>query len=146
MATLETEHVFEGDLASVFAAIGQYEKYPEYIPGVTKIEVLPPKASGSKCQVRYELNIIKTFYYTLDMFEQSPSKIWWSLADSNIMKHSNGSWDLKSAGTGKTKAVYKLDIKFKGLIPGAITDQVAKANIPAMMAGFQKLISGTKVS
>ena len=78
------------------------------------------------------------------MFEDGPAKIWWTLADSNIMKVSTGSWDLKASGAGKTKAVYKLEIKFKGLIPGAITDQVAKANLPGMMAGFQKLINDLK--
>lgn len=144
MAALETEHTFDGGIDQVFGAIGQYGKYPEYIPGVTKIEVLPPQAKGSKCQVRYELNIIKTFFYTLDMFEKGPEKIWWTLADSNLMKASSGSWDLKQSGKDKTRAVYKLDIKFKGLIPGAITDQIAKANIPGMMAGFQKLINASK--
>ena len=65
MAALETEHTFEGSLEKVFGAIGQYSKYPQYIPGVTKIEVLPAKVKGSKCQVRYELNIIKTFFLVI---------------------------------------------------------------------------------
>jgi len=143
LASLETQHTFDGTPDKVFAAIRKFEKYPEYIPGVTRIEVLPAKAKGSICQVRYELNIIKTFFYVLDMFAEPPGKLWWTLAESNIMKVSNGSWDLKAGSEGQTKAIYRLDIKFKGLIPSAITDQVAKANIPGMMGGFQKLINAT---
>lgn len=142
MASLETETTFNGPMESVFDAIKKYDKYPEYLPGVTRIEVLPPKEKGSVCQVRYELNIVKTFFYVLNMFEDGPKKIWWTLDDSNILKGNNGSWAFKTKGKekNKTQAAYKLDIKFKGLIPSVITDQVAKANLPLMMIGFQKLI------
>jgi len=144
MATLETQHEFAGDIQAVFKGISNYTKYPEYIPGVTKIEVLPPKAKGSVCQVRYEINIIKSFYYTIDMFEKKPNKIWWKLADSNLMKQNDGSWELKKSGDDAVEAVYSLEVKFKGFVPSTLTDQIAKANLPAMMKGFQKLIKDTK--
>jgi ribosome-associated toxin RatA of RatAB toxin-antitoxin module len=146
MASLETETTFNGSLESIFEGIKKYDKYPKYLPGVTRIDVLPPKEKGSVCQVRYELNIVKTFFYVLNMFEDGPKKIWWTLDDSNILKSNNGSWTFKQKGKEKTKthAVYKLDIKFKGLIPGVITDQVAKANLPLMMTGFQKLIDDSQ--
>ncbi len=150
MASLETETTFNGSLESVFEGIKKYDKYPKYLPGVTRIDVLPPKEKGSVCQVRYELNIVKTFFYVLNMFEEGPKKIWWTLDDSNILKANNGSWTFKPKGKEKSKtqtqthAIYKLDIKFKGLIPGVITDQVAKANLPLMMTGFQKLIDDSQ--
>ncbi len=144
MAKLETEHVFAGNVEDVFEGIIQYEKYPEYLPGVTEIEVLPAEKSGSSCQVRYELNIIKTFYYVLDMYEEKPGKIWWQLAESNLMKENNGSWQLTEKGSEKTAATYSLEIKFKGLVPSAVTNKVAKSSMPAMLEGFQKLIDDTK--
>ena len=57
------------------------------------------------------------------------------------MKANDGSWDLKASGNDKTQATYTLDIKFKGFVPGKVTDQLAKANLPNMLSGFQKLIS-----
>jgi ribosome-associated toxin RatA of RatAB toxin-antitoxin module len=140
VAKLDTKHIFTGNIDLVFESIRKYGLYPEYLPGVTGIEVLPAQAEGSTCQVRYELNLIKKIYYVLDMYEESPNKIWWQLADSNIMKQNNGSWLLDSKGSSQTKATYSLDIKFKGLVPGAITDQIAKANLPGMLIGFQKII------
>ena len=140
MAELTTEHVFDGSVEEVLAGLRTYEKYPEYLPGVTGIKVLPAKAKGSVCQVRYELKLLKSFYYTLNMHEE-PGRIWWDLDDSNIMKQSNGSWTLAAAGPGKTKAVYSLDIAFSGFVPQKIVDQITKANLPAMMNGFQKLIA-----
>ena len=144
MAKLETEHVFKNDIETVFSGLGQFEKYPQYLQGVTDIKVRPAKADGSFCQVQYDLNIIKKFYYILNMYQESPSKIWWDLDSSNIMKTNDGSWDLTQLKNGDTKAVYTLDIKFKGLVPSKITDQIAKANLPAMFAGFERLIDENK--
>jgi len=140
LAKVEIEQNFRGTIESVFKTIGKYDLYPDYLPGVTSIEVLPAKAKGSVCQVKYEINLIKTFHYTLDMFVTEPNKICWNLADSNLMKQNDGSWEFSSKGGDSTKAKYTLEVKFKGLVPSAITDQIAKANLPAMMAGFQKMI------
>lgn len=144
MAELTTEHVFDGSPQAVFDAIRQYQKYPDYIPGVTKIAVLPADKPKSTCQVRYELKLIKSFHYTMNMFEENPAKIWWDLADSNIMKRSTGSWTLKEVSPGKTKAVYALDIAFSGLVPQKIVDGITKANLPGMMKGFQQIIDDMK--
>lgn len=144
MAKLETEHVFKNDIETVFRGLGQFSKYPEYLQGVTDIKVLPAKADGSFCQVQYDLNIIKKFYYILNMYQESPNKIWWDLDSSNLMKVNDGSWNLTPLKNGETKAVYSLDIKFKGLVPSKITDQIAKANLPAMFAGFERLIEENK--
>jgi coenzyme Q-binding protein COQ10 len=140
VAKLETEHTFKGNIQKVYSGLGQYQRYPEYLPGVTGIKVLPPTQAQSKCQVRYELRIIKEFYYVLNMYEEGPHKIWWDMAESNIMKSNSGSWKLREKSEQSTKAIYTLDIQLKGLIPKAITDRVAEANLPAMLAGFQKLI------
>lgn len=144
MAELETSHVFNGSINKVFAALGKFERYPEFIPGVTAVKVLPPPAgSKAKCIVRSELNIVKTFFYTIEIFEEGPGKIWWTMTDSNLMKKNDGSWTLTEMGDNQTKAIYKLDVTFKGLVPSMITDQVAKANLPGMFAGFQKLIDSS---
>lgn len=141
MAELTTEVDFEGTLVQVFEGIRQYTKYPQYLTGVTATEVLPATEKGSVCRVRYDLKLIKSFFYTLNMYEDSPRRIWWTLEDSNLMKQSNGSWTFAEIDGGHTKAIYSLDVAFRGLIPNAIVDQVTKANLPAMMKGFQKLIT-----
>ena len=144
MAEVETTHVFNGNIERVFRAIGKYSEYAKYLQGVTGITVTnPPKGSKAKCLVRYELNIIKTFHYTLEMFEEPTRRVWWNMQDSNLMKQNDGSWEFVADGPDKTKATYKLDVKFKGLVPSMVTDQLAKANLPQMFAGFQKLIDDT---
>jgi len=146
MAALETSYLFDGELQHIFQAICQFDRYPRYLPGVTGIQVLPAKDPKATCQVRYELNIVKTFYYTLEMYQEEPHKIWWHLVDSNLMKKNDGSWTFAAAEQGKTSAVYKVDVAFRGLVPSMITDQIAKANLPLMFSGFQKLANDYKVA
>lgn len=139
MAKINADHTFKGNVEKVFQGIKNFDEYVNYLPGVTNIEVMKPAKKGSVCQVKYEINIIKKFHYTIDIFEESPTKLWWELADSNIMKLNNGSWELTSDGQ-KTKALYTLEVVFRGLVPSAVTDKVAKANLPSMFEGFQKII------
>ncbi len=144
MAELTTTQTFSGGINAVFAALSQFDKYPDYLPGVTSIQVLPARKPGSTCQVRYELKLIKSFYYTLDMYETAPTRMWWTLAESNIMKQSSGSWTLTAAGPESTTAVYGLDVSFSGLVPQRVVDQISKANLPLMMKGFQRLIDDSR--
>ena len=140
LAKIETTHVFDGTVEKVFKGIRNFEEYSNYLPGVTSIEVLPAKVDGSICQVRYDINLIKKFHYVLDMFEEEPNKLWWTLNESNLMKFNEGHWDLTAKGKTKTSAIYKLEVKFKGLVPSVVTDKVAKASLPSLFEGFQQII------
>ena len=145
MTGITKENEFSGSIKAVFAGLSDYEAYPDYIPGVVNIEVLEPLNSSADVSVRYELNLIKKFHYTLNMYHKGGKEITWDLHDSNLMKRNNGHWKL-SAGSkkGTTQAEYSLDLKFKGLVPSAIVKKLTQTSLPAMFDGFQKLIDGKK--
>lgn len=140
MAQLETKHVFKGTIDQVFAALTDYKEYPNFLPGVTSANIESQDEIKGLQIVRFDLNLIKTFYYVLNMKQRAPDHISWELSDSNLMKANSGEWRLASKGKTQTEATYLLDIKFKLLVPAAITDKVAKANLGNMFQGFQKLI------
>jgi len=140
MASVTKEHLFSGTQTACFTALANYERYPEYLPGVVKVEILPPKDPKAAVSVRYELNIVKTFFYVLDMYHLEPKEISWKLVESNLMKLNQGRWLLSSAGKGKTKAEYHLEVEFKGLVPSMVVKKVTESSLPAMFEGFQKLI------
>lgn len=144
MASLETEHTFTASRKKVFKGLCNYSLYSKYLPGVTNVEILPAELEGSSHQIRYDLKLIKNFYYILDMYEEEPNKISWTLSDSNLMKKNNGSWELTPDGRSKTHASYKLDIKFKGLVPSKVVDTITQANLPKMFEWFQQIIDRTK--
>ena len=141
MTAVTKEHEFKGSLKAVFAGISDYESYPDYIPGVINVEILEPLDEDAELSVRYELNLIKKFHYTLNMYHSGSNEISWVLHDSNLMKHNTGHWKL-SAGNkkGHVHAEYSVDLKFKGLVPSAIIKKLTQTSLPAMFEGFQKLI------
>ena len=141
MAKVTREHLFDGNIETVFQNLTRYQLYPEYLPGVTSMEILEGSPEQKECTIRYELNLIKKFYYVLSQKQNKPDSIAWSLVESNLMKLNQGSWTLKQGDEGKTLATYDLEIKVKGLIPRAVTDKLAEKSLPAMFAGFQKMIN-----
>ena len=140
MAKVETQHQFNGTISQVFNGVCQYAEYPDYVPGVTSTQILPAQEPGSSCQVRYEINLVKKFYYVLNMFESEPNVISWTLAESNVMKVNNGEWRFQELSKKKVLADYQVEATFRGLVPKALTDKVAKASIPGMLEGLQALI------
>lgn len=90
MPSLTTTHIFDGTAEKVYNGIIQYEKYPEYIQTVTQCKILPAKSPEFACQVRYDIKLIKTIYYTLNMTHSPGKKVSWALDESNFLKVSNG--------------------------------------------------------
>ncbi len=140
MSGVQTEHIFKGTIEKVFKAITSYEAYPQYVPYVQKIQVLKAIKKGSACLVRYDLNLIKNFFYSLNMVHDQPNSIRWDLYESDILKTSSGSWELSAAGKTKTKAIYTVDIEARLFVPKMMIDKLTKTALPATMEGFQKLI------
>lgn len=144
MSGVQTEHVFEGSREKVFKAITSYRDYPGNVPFVQKITVLPPAAAGSAALVRYDLNLIKQFFYSLNMYHDEPGSIRWDLHESDILKVSQGSWQLSPVGKSKTKATYTVEVAARVLVPKLIVNQLTKTALPATLEGFQKLIDAQK--
>lgn len=144
MASLTTVRIFQGNPLEVFKGIRRFDQYPKYLPMVSEISIDPPVAPKSTALVTFKINIVKTFYYSINVFESPPERMWWELQESNLMKKSNGSWLLVAHGAKETKATYTLDIAFKGLIPQMMIDKVTQSSLEPMMDGFQKLIDETR--
>jgi ribosome-associated toxin RatA of RatAB toxin-antitoxin module len=146
MPSIETPYEFKGSIQEVFNGIANYKEYVNYIEGVSTIHLLPPKEPQSTAQVRYDINLIKKFYYVLNMFEEKYCKISWTMTDSNLMKKNNGCWIFSEKGKNKTHAVYRLDVEFSGFIPSSLTAKLAEASLPRMFLGMQTLIDRTRQS
>ena len=139
MAELTAEHVFNAPFPQVAQAIRSFEKFPKYLPGVTAVQVLAPGKAGTSARVRFEMKLVKTFFYTIHVYDDGPTRLRWELAESNFLKKVIGSWDLVDLGPGKTKGVYTLDVGFPALVPQMVVDQVTKANLPLLFRGYESL-------
>ena len=63
------------------------------------------------------------------MREKDHESLSWVLEDSNLLKKNEGRWSLSACGSNKTKAIYSLELEFKGLISNSLISWVTKKNI-----------------
>lgn len=135
MAAVSRTATFDAAIESVYNVIVDYASYPEYMEGVSSIEVKEQDEDGAL--VEYSLNIIKAIKYTLKLTHDRPNCVSWELVSGDMFKKNNGRWDLLDNGDGTTEVTYTLDTKFKGLVPSMITDKLTKTSLPAMMEAVE---------
>ncbi|MEX0798425.1 MAG: SRPBCC family protein [Bacteriovoracaceae bacterium] len=136
MASAEKTEIFDVSRDKIYKVLSDLENYPDFMTGVEKVEILD--RSGDNVKARYDLNLIKKFSYTLNHKLQEPERISWSLDSGDLLKRSEGSWELKDLGDGKTEVTYKIDVDFKVMVPGMISKKLVSSNLPSMMKSVKE--------
>jgi ribosome-associated toxin RatA of RatAB toxin-antitoxin module len=138
MAKAEFHDVFSVNRDQLYAAITQYENYPQFVEGCTAVKV--DRQGPGKARVVYHVNVMsQDVTYTLDHVENVEKGIVeWILVDSNFFKKNVGSWQIKSVGSGKTDVTYNIDVEFKIPVPGFILNKLVKGSLPGMVRSFEK--------
>jgi ribosome-associated toxin RatA of RatAB toxin-antitoxin module len=134
MAEVKKTEIFDVDAESLYQVLVDYESYPEFVDGVSDINVLKENEKGAT--VEYSLNLIKTFTYVLEMKHEKNKSVSWKLKEGDIFKANTGSWQLKDLGNGKTEVTYELDVDFKVFAPKMITDKLVANNVPSMLKAY----------
>lgn len=131
MAQGSETKVFPVNINKFFSAIIDYEKYPEFIPGVNETKVLSQDESGAR--VEYAVNVIKKFSYIVKLKHEEPTKVSWTLESGDLFKSMDGSWELKSLSENETEVTYTVGIDFKMFAPKMIVNTLVKKNLPEVM-------------
>ncbi|MCB0413444.1 MAG: SRPBCC family protein [Bdellovibrionales bacterium] len=137
MAAAERTELFDCTPEQFFSIISDYESYPKFLAEVNECKIV--ESQGNEKIVEYAVSVVKTFKYKLNMKEEKPNKISWSLHSGDIFKESNGSWVLEEED-GKTRATYKVEAKFKGFVPSPIAKGLVSVNLPNMMKAYHNRV------
>lgn len=145
MASVTKQVIIEAPLEKVFDIVADYERYPEFVPGIRSCKVR--SANGEK-HVEYELDLgVRRIRYVLRHEEQRPTRVAWSLVSGDMMKVSNGSWELAAEG-GRTRALYSVEIQITRppLVPQMIVDRVSdeltRIQLPKTLDAFKARAEG----
>jgi coenzyme Q-binding protein COQ10 len=140
MAEVTKEIVIDAPLERFYDLVVDYERYPEFVPGIKRCRIL---GAGADKRVEYELDLgVKRIRYVLRMVEERPARVAWSLVSGEWMKVSNGSWSLSDEG-GRTRALYSVEIQIARppLVPQAIVDRVSdeltRIQLPKTLDAFK---------
>ncbi len=130
----------------LFEAITDFKSYPEFVPEVVSVEVLPG-STAEKARVKFELEVVKRFEYILEFHIKDSKEVKWKLVESNFFKTNEGAWKLKTLDKDKTHVDYELDVGFGFLVPGWVSKKLTEINLPKMLDNFEgqaKKIQGMK--
>ncbi len=140
MSVVTQEIVIDVPIERFYDLVVDYERYPEFVPGVAGIRVKP---GGPEKHVEYEVDVgVKRIRYVLRMLEHRPSRVSWSLVSGEMMKVSNGSWELHPAD-GRTRARYSVEVQVAKppLVPQVLVDKVSdeltRVQLPRTLAAFK---------
>jgi coenzyme Q-binding protein COQ10 len=140
MAAVVREVVIDAPIEKLYGVIVDYERYPEFVPGIKSVRV---RTQGAEKHVEYELDLgVKKIRYTLRLEEARPTRVRWSLVSGDLMKVSNGSWELSPDGQ-RTRARYAVELQASKppLVPQALIDRVSdeltKVQLPRTLDAFK---------
>jgi coenzyme Q-binding protein COQ10 len=135
------EMVVDVEVERFWEIVANYEAYSTFVPSVKRTKVVRVE-KGVK-DVEYEVDLgVKTIKYTLRHLEHAPTRMTWSLLKGDMMKVSNGAWEL-SNHAGKTLARYTVEVQVQKppLVPQAIIDRVSdeltKVQLPRTLDAFK---------
>jgi ribosome-associated toxin RatA of RatAB toxin-antitoxin module len=140
MAVVTKQVLIDAPVERLYEIIVDYERYPEFVPGIRACRV---RAQKGEKHVEYELDLgVKRIRYVLRHDEQRPRRVAWSLVSGDMMKVSNGSWELTDE-KGRTRAVYSVEIQIARppLVPQALVDRVSdeltRVQLPRTLEAFK---------
>ena len=136
MANASRTEVVDVEINKIYNVLVDYAKYPEFVDGVNAIKILSQTETTAK--VEYSLNMIKSFKYIINIKQEKPTRLSWTLDSGDLFKKNDGEWKLKDLGNGKTEVTYSLDIDFKMFAPSSILSALTSKNLPVMMESFFK--------
>ncbi len=137
MASAEKIVVMNASKEQIMTVLKDYESYSEFMDGVSNVEIM--SREGNVVKAQYDLNIIKTFSYTLALSENE-NGLSWTFDNGDIFSINSGSWALNDLGDGTTEVTYniEIEIKIKMLGVGMITKKLVNTSLPSMMKNVER--------
>jgi coenzyme Q-binding protein COQ10 len=136
MASASISETMNAPIEKVYQVLTDYEKNPEFMDGVTSAEVL--SRDGNTATVKFNIDIIKKFTYTIKLTETAPTELSWVFVEGDLFKSNTGKWKLTDNGDGTTLVEYSLDVNFKMMVPGMISKKLVSSNLPNLMKNVNK--------
>lgn len=104
-----------------FAALCDFESYPDWQQAVESVEVLERGDDGVASVVRFEVDAkLRKISYTLRYHFEPPSRIWWEFVEGSGVEHVEGEYLLEPLDDARTEATYRLGIDPGVPVPGLL--------------------------
>lgn len=153
--TFEAICRIDGSRKDVMRVLTDYETYPEFMPNVSRIEVLDRTDDAAVINYTLALPLGKVKKYRLRLTSSEPeagvSVLRWHLVEwpglkpEETIEETNGHWRIEEASDGGSRVLYHVHTD-PGHVPfglGWIVDALSKDSVPEALAGTRTRVEGT---
>ncbi|MCF6237363.1 MAG: DJ-1/PfpI family protein [Candidatus Marinimicrobia bacterium] len=144
-ATVEAIGLFSAPRAAVIQVVTAFEQYPEFMPNVSRIEIVKQDSSGSvlNLTLALPLGVVKKYRIRLFASELSTrstriawhSVEWPGLDPSETIRETSGHWVIQDIGGDSSLVLYQT-FTDPGSIPfglGWIVNMMSKSSVPELL-------------
>jgi ribosome-associated toxin RatA of RatAB toxin-antitoxin module len=126
---------------AVMDVIADFDAYPQWAKGVTKVDVVAEGADGRAEQVFFALDVspIKD-EYTLAYTWDGSRQVTWTLVEGKMLRSLDGAYELRDLGNGSTEVTYRLALDVSIPLIGMLKRKGEKILIDTALKGLKKRV------
>jgi uncharacterized membrane protein len=129
--------------ADCYAAITDFESYPEWQTAVERIEVLDRDAAGRGTVVEVHVDAkLRKVRYRLDYHHEPPARLWWEFIEGDGIEAIEGEFTFEDLGEGRTRATYRLGVDPGVPVPGLIARRLTAGVMRGSVSDLKHRVEG----
>lgn len=132
--------VINKPLDAVWAVMLDYQKFDEFMPQLTKVEILERTRDTVKATETVSV-ALRTVTYTLDVkFDHARRRVSWALDKSrkNDIADTSGAWEFVPYGRGATLVRYTTSVDSGMLVPRFLEELLVKNGVPDVLVSLRR--------
>ena len=142
----ERQIEIEGSPQECFAALLDYESFPEWQRSVKSVDVLSRDDKGRGKEVEFEIDAkVRSIRYTLDYSYEEPHLVTWRYVDGDV-KDVDGEFVLEDRGDGTTLATYALRLDAGVWLPGKLASMLSDQVMQGAMDDLKRRVEGARAA
>ncbi len=126
---------------AIMGVIADFDAYPQWAKGVTKVETVDEGTDGRADQVFFALDVspIKD-EYTLAYVWDGDRQVTWTLVEGKMLRSLDGAYELRDLGNGSTEVTYRLALDVSIPLIGMLKRKGEKILIDTALKGLKKRV------
>jgi ribosome-associated toxin RatA of RatAB toxin-antitoxin module len=127
-------------VAECFAAILDFERYPQWSSTVTSARILERDKAGVGRVVEFHINMkIRTVRYVLAYAYQKPTELTWHSVDGDV-EAIEGRYHFRQLGRGLTEATCRQEIQLGFWVPGPLRKLAERTALRQSVTEFKAAV------
>jgi uncharacterized membrane protein len=139
----QAQVVVDADVDTVLAVIRDVERQPDWVSGVTLVELLEEYEDGGPATVRFELSTpIGSDVFVVEYEPPEPGSVRWSLVEGRVQTGQEGEYRVRDLGDGRSEVTLDLAVEHGVSLPGFLRRKAFSGWVEGSLRGLKQYVEG----